>query len=68
MVVECPDEYSLVSLVREDFGIALMPRTDILDSSRDICILKIKGLEIYRQVFMFWMKVLLPLACRRAFH
>ncbi len=56
MVVECPDEYSLVSLVRENFGIALMPRTDILDSSRDICILKIKGLEIYRQVFMFWMK------------
>ena len=30
MIVECPDEYSIVSLVRENFGIALMPQTDIL--------------------------------------
>lgn len=56
MIVECPDEYSIVSLVRENFGIALMPRTDILTNAEGINIHKLKGLEIYRQVFMFWMK------------
>ena len=30
IIMECPDEYSIVALVRENFGIALMPRTDIL--------------------------------------
>ena len=56
MIVECPDEYSIVSLVRENFGIALMPRTDILEQAVGINIHSLKGLEIYRQVFMFWMK------------
>ena len=56
MIVECPDEYSIVSLVRENFGIALMPRTDILEQSEGINIHRLKGMEIYRQVFMFWMK------------
>ncbi len=56
MIVECPDEYSIVSLVRENFGIALMPRTDILEQAVGINIHRLKGLEIYRQVFMFWMK------------
>lgn len=55
-IVECPDEYSIVSLVRENFGIALMPQTDILLNADGINIHKIMGLEIYRQVFMFWMK------------
>ena len=55
-IVECPDEYSIVSLVRENFGIALMPQTDILLNADGIKIHKIMGLEIYRQVFMFWMK------------
>ena len=55
-IVECPDEYSIVSLVRENFGIALMPQTDILLNAEGINIHKIMGLEIYRQVFMFWMK------------
>lgn len=56
MIVECPDEYSIVSLVRENFGIALMPRTDILENSAGINIHRLKDLHIYRQVFMFWMK------------
>ena len=55
-IVECPDEYSIVSLVRENFGIALMPQTDILMSAEGIKIHRITGLDIYRQVFMFWMK------------
>ncbi len=55
-IVECPDEYSIVSLVRENFGIALMPQTDILLDADGINIHKLKGLQIYRQVFMFWMK------------
>ena len=56
-IVECPDEYSIVSLVRENFGIALMPQTDILLRCRWGSISTgLKGLQIYRQVFMFWMK------------
>ena len=56
IIIECPDEYSIVSMVREDFGIALMPRTDILDRAEGINIHKLENLTIYRQVFMFWMK------------
>ena len=33
IIMECPDEYSIVALVRENFGIALMPRTDILEQA-----------------------------------
>ena len=55
-IVECPDEYSIVSLVRENFGIAMMPQTDILMNAEGIKIHRITGLRIYRQVFMFWMK------------
>ena len=56
MIVECPDEYSIVSLVRENFGIALMPRTDILANAEGINIHELENLKIYRQIFMFWMK------------
>ena len=56
IVVECPDEYSIVALVRESFGIALMPRTDILEFSPGVCIHPIENLDIYHQTFMFWMK------------
>ena len=56
IVVECPDEYSIVALVRESFGIALMPRTDILELSPGVCIHPIENLDIYHQIFMFWMK------------
>ncbi len=56
MIVECPDEYSIVSLVRENFGIALTPFTDILDTAENISIHRLIDLKIYRQIFMFWMK------------
>ena len=49
--MECPDEYSIVALVRENFGIALMPRTDILEQADGIRIHTLKGLEIYHQTF-----------------
>ncbi len=54
IVVECPDEYSIVSLVRENFGIALMPKTDILDGNPGVNIHRIKELDIRHQIFMFW--------------
>lgn len=56
IIMECPDEYSIAALVRENFGIALMPRTDILEQADGIRIHTLKGLEIYHQTFMFWMK------------
>lgn len=56
IVIECPDEYSIVSMVRENFGIALIPRTDILERAEGINIHKLENLTIYRQIFMFWMK------------
>ncbi len=56
LIAECPDEYSIIAMVRENFGIALMPRTDILARADGITIHKIENLTIYRQIFMFWMK------------
>ena len=56
IVVECPDEYSIVALVRENFGVALMPRTDILDNHPGVSIHGIRDLAIYHQIFMFWSK------------
>ena len=55
IIVECPDEYNIVALVKENFGIALLPRTDILDDD-GINIHKIENIEIVHQIFMFWMK------------
>ncbi len=56
LIAECPDEYSIIAMVRENFGIALMPSTDILARADGITIHKIENLTIYRQIFMFWMK------------
>lgn len=56
IIVECPDEYSIVAFVRENFGIALMPRTDILDASAGVDVHSTENFDIYHQVFMFWMK------------
>ncbi len=56
IIVECPDEYSIVSLVRENFGIALMPRTDILDLTTGVDVHPVENFDIYHQIFMFWMK------------
>lgn len=55
IVVECPDEYSIVALVKENFGIALLPKTDVLKDS-GLSIHKIENIEIVHQIFMFWMK------------
>ncbi len=54
IVVECPDEYSIVALVKENFGVALMPRTDILEGDPGVLIHGIKGQNICHQIFMFW--------------
>lgn len=56
IVVECPDEYSIVALVKENFGVALMPRTDILEGDPGVLIHGIKDLNICHQIFMFWSK------------
>lgn len=63
---ECPDEYSIVALVRENFGIALVPVTDVLAQTAGITIHHIQGLDLYHQIFMFWKKdqYLLPSARR----
>lgn len=56
IIVECPDEYSIVSLVRENFGIALVPMTDLLKEAADIVIHKIQSEHLYHQIYMFWDK------------
>ncbi|MFR3322229.1 MAG: LysR family transcriptional regulator [Lachnospiraceae bacterium] len=56
IIMECPDEYSIVALVRENFGIAFIPRTDILDEAAGVSIHQIEGVELFHQIFMFWMK------------
>lgn len=56
IIVECPDEYSILSLVRENFGIALIPRTDICDDITGIAIRSIADHKIAHQIMMFWMK------------
>ncbi|MEY8309293.1 LysR family transcriptional regulator [Erysipelotrichaceae bacterium 51-3] len=56
IVVECPDEYTILSLVRENFGIALIPRTDTLDEFVGINVHSIKGYNLAHQIYMFWMK------------
>lgn len=54
IVVECPDEYSIVALVKEKFGIAFLPVTDVLADTVDINIHHIKDLRLYHEIFMFW--------------
>lgn len=54
IVVECPDEYSILALVRENFGIALIPRTDILEGEEGVSIHEITNFDIGHQIFMFW--------------
>ena len=38
------------------FGIAFIPRTDILDEATGVSIHQIEGVELFHQIFMFWMK------------
>ena len=42
-------------MVKENFGIAFLPKTDILDDE-GIVIHSIENVEIVHQIFMFWMK------------
>lgn len=56
IIVECPDEYSIVSLVRQRFGIALVPRTDLLKEEAGFVIHPLEGTPYYHQVYMFWDK------------
>ncbi len=53
IVVECPDEHSIVALVSEDFGIALVPRIEEVDESR-VMIHKLDDIDLVHQTFMFW--------------
>lgn len=56
IVVECPDEYSILALVKEDFGIALVPHSDNLDNNPSIIVHPISDFILRHQVFMFWKK------------
>lgn len=53
IVVECPDEHSIVALVSEDFGIALVPRIEEVDENR-VVIHKLDDIDLVHQTFMFW--------------
>lgn len=55
IVVECPDEHSIVALVSEGFGIALVPRIEEVDGRR-VNIHKLDDIELVHQTFMFWMR------------
>ena len=56
LIAECPDEYSILVMVKRNFGIALMPETDFLAGEDQVNVHRLKDLSIYHQVFMFWMK------------
>lgn len=66
IIVDCPDEYSIAALVRRGIGIALVPNGDILRFSKGIVIHPIKNLEMFHEIYMFWLKgrQLLPAAER----
>ena len=55
IVVECPDEHSIVALVSEDFGIALVPGIREIDEKR-VNIHRLNDIELMHHTFMFWMK------------
>lgn len=55
IVVECPDEHSIVAMVSESFGIALVPDIDEIDENR-VNIHKLNDINLAHQTFMFWMK------------
>lgn len=53
IIMECPDEHSIMAFVSENFGVALIPRIDALDESK-INIHPIKDMKLSHQTFMFW--------------
>lgn len=56
IVVEAPDEYGILTLVRQNFGIAIVPRTDIFRDFHNVTLHPIKDHKLGHQIFMFWMK------------
>ena len=55
IVVECPDEHSIVAMVSENFGIALVPKIEEIDENR-VNIHKLDDIELVHHTFMFWMR------------
>lgn len=55
IVVECPDEHSIVALVSEEFGIALVPKIEEVDASR-VDIYRLDDVELVHHTFMFWLR------------
>lgn len=55
IVVECPDEHSIVAMVSENFGIALVPEISEIDESR-VNVHKLDDIELVHHTFMFWMR------------
>lgn len=55
IIFECPDENSIQALVREDFGVAVVAKVDMLDESA-VKILHIEDAALSSQVFMVWRK------------
>ena len=55
IVVECPDEHSIVALVSEDFGIALVPAIEEINENR-VNIHRFEDIELMHHTFMFWMR------------
>ena len=54
-VVECPDEHSIVALVSEDFGVALVPAIEEINENR-VNIHRFDDIELMHHTFMFWMR------------
>ena len=55
IVVECPDEHSIVALVSEDFGVALVPAIEDINENR-VNIHRFDDIELMHHTFMFWMR------------
>lgn len=55
IVVECPDEHSIVALVAENFGVALVPKVREIDESR-LNIHRFHDIDLIYRTYMFWMK------------
>lgn len=55
IVVDCPDEHSIVALVSENFGIALVPKIEEVDENR-VNIHRLSDIKLMNHTFMFWMR------------
>ena len=55
IVVDCPDEHSIVAMVSEDFGIALVPDIEEIDENR-VNIHHLNDIDLINQTFMFWQR------------